>query len=521
MQAISPESRRPRVLLEPPVRIRMLFSLALAACVAACNVGPNYTAPVVAIDESTANAPDTSWASAENWWAAFNDPQLKMLITAAEDHNLDLALAQTRIREARAQRAAAFGAGVPTANVGGQYDHQRFSQNAAPFNAFDMPNFPWEFNLYQIGFDASWEVDVFGGTRRGVEAANANLQATEKTIVAAIRVSLLGEAGAQLHRAGAAFRSAAMIAEKTSSKAQQQTVALTTDRLNKGVGNELDVSRATAQVAETAAQLPTYERQELQELYRLTVLTNLPLQDLEPLRLVGAGAGAPRPPGIPACRCDHAASRRPDIRRAERLQVAAATALDGVAEADLNPRFSLTGFFDLQSASIEDLFAWRSRAFSIGPTITWPIVEAGRLRAVVAARTAQTDAAVIMYEQTVRNAIAEVRDQSITLSTERERLISLDHCGAVAAHLRSVDLANQTYAQGLTDFLTVLDAQRQLYQAQDEQSQSRTRITESWIALYKSLGGGWEIPSPHFRQPHRPPQNSDPMLFPRRILPCE
>jgi outer membrane protein TolC len=181
--------------------------------------------------------------------------------------------------------------------------------------------------------------------------------------------------------------------------------------------------------------------------------------------------------------------RRPDIRRAER-QLAAATARIGQAQADLYPKFSLTGFFNLQSASIDDLVAWRSHAFSIGPAISWPIFEAGRLHAAVAVRNAQQEQALTTYEQSVQNAVQEVRDQLIAFTTERQRHASLTQ--AVTADRDAADLAGKLYAQGLTDFLTVLDAERQLNQAENALAQSDTQIDTALIALYKALGGGWE-----------------------------
>ena len=219
-------------------------------------------------------------------------------------------------------------------------------------------------------------------------------------------------------------------------------------------------------------------------LHRLAVLTHQPLEKLEHLRTQTPIPTLPESVdvGIPA----ELLRRRPDIRRAER-QLAAATAQAGVAEADLYPKFSLTGFFNLQSASASDLLAWRSRAFSIGPTVTWPILESGRLHAVIAVRNAQEEQALVTYERAVEDAIQEVRDQLVTLSTERQRRASLAE--EVKADQDAVDLAGKLYAQGLTDFLTVLDAQRQLDQAQNALARSDTDADSSLIALYKARSG--------------------------------
>jgi outer membrane protein, multidrug efflux system len=185
--------------------------------------------------------------------------------------------------------------------------------------------------------------------------------------------------------------------------------------------------------------------------------------------------------------------RRPDIRRAER-ELAAATARVGVAEADLYPKLSLTGAFSLQSASIEDLWNWRSRMFSLGPTISWPIFEAGRLHAVIAVRNSQQQQALVAYEQSVQGAIQEVRDQMVTFATERQRQEALAQ--TVTSDRDALDLANKLYAQGLTDFLTVLDAQRQVDQAENALGRSEAIVDESLIGLYKALGGGWQNEAP-------------------------
>jgi NodT family efflux transporter outer membrane factor (OMF) lipoprotein len=469
-----------------PRRSPVLPALAAAAWLAGCTVGPDYRPPDLRVEGSY--GPAAAAPRADAWWAALNDPALDGLVAAAAENNLDLRLARARVREARAQRAVVYGAAEPTLDVGGKYEHDRFSQNAAPFNAFGAPGFPWEYNLYQLGFDASWEVDVFGGTRRAAEAANAAVQAGEEDRLSVL-VTLLGEvARTYVELRGA--QDQRQIA-RHNLDVQQETLALTRDRFAKGVGNQLDVSRAAAQVADTAAALPLFDRREWQALHRLAVLTNQPLDRLLALRTPAPVPAAPEAVmvGVPA----DLLRRRPDVRRSER-QLAAATARIGVAEAALYPKFSLTGVFNLQSASVEDLLDWRSRAFSIGPAVSWPIFQAGRLRAAVAVRTAQQEEALVTYEQTVQRAIEEVRDELVTLNTERTRRGALAQ--SVAADQDALDLARQLYTQGLADFLTVLDAQRQLFQAQDALAQSDTRVTTAVIALYKALGGGWETPVP-------------------------
>ena len=457
-----------------------------AAGLAACTVGPTYHAPDLNVENSY--APTEAQTVPTAWWTTLHDATLGGLLSAAAAGNLNLQQAEARIREARAQRAVVLGQDLPNLNGDLGYNRTRYSQNAAPFNAFNVPGFPWEFNQYQMGFDASWEIDIFGGNRRAVEAASANVDATVEDR-RSVLVSLLGEVGRNYVDLRG-YQQEHIFAQHNLD-VQNQTLALTRDRERNGVGNHLDVARAEAQVANTAAAIPVFEREEWQAIHRLCVLTNQPLDKLLYLRQTGPIPSAPDAvsAGIPA----ELLRRRPDIRAAER-RLAGATARIGQAEAQLYPKLSLTGFFDLQSASIDDLWSWRSRAFSIGPAVTFPIFEAGRLRAAVRVTNAQQEQAFVSYEQSVQGAIQEVRDALITFGTERSRRASLAQ--AVSADEQAVDLSNQLYGQGLIDFLAVLDAQRQLYSAQDELAQSDMQLAASMIALYKALGGGWETPPP-------------------------
>ncbi len=464
----------------------VMLVFAAPLLVAACTVGPNYQAPKLALEGAYDPAGTETPAGTEAdpaWWRVLKDKQLDDLIAAATEGNLNLQQARARILEARAQRAVVAGAEGPALNADADYARTRFSQNAAPYNAFQVPGFPWEFNTYQAGFDAHWEIDLFGGTRRAVEAATASVQAAAEGR-RAVLVSLQAEV-ARNYVELRGYQRQRTLAQRNLDL-QNQTLALTRDRVKNGVGSELDVARAAALVAATAAEVPLYDRGEWQALHRLAVLTNQPLEKLADLHKEAPIPAAPEAVlvGVPA----ELLRRRPDIRRAER-ELAAATARVGVAEAELYPKLSLTGFFNLQSASIDDLWSWRSRAFSIGPAISWPIFESGRLHAVIAVRGAQQEQALLAYEQAVQGAIAEVRDQMVSFATERRRHGSLEQ--AVAADRDALDLATKLYTQGLTDFLTVLDAERQLDQAENALARSEAQLDESLIGLYKALGGGW------------------------------
>ncbi len=471
---------------------RMTLSAAAmaAGALCACTVGNNYQQPQLRMDATygpaaTQAASQAATQSATTaWWKSLNDPLLDQLVERAAAANLDLVQAAARIRGVRAQRAVTAGGELPTLNADGGYTHQRYSQNAAPFNAFDTPGFPWEFNLYQLGFDASWELDFFGGTRRAVEAANADVAAGIED-QRAVLVSVTAET-ARTYVELRGYQHEASLARENLAL-QRESLEITREQMKNGVGTQLDVSRAQAQVAATEAAIPLLQRNAWQAIHRLALLLNEPIESLAVLE-----SERPIPVAPPAVAVGVPAEllrRRPDIRRAER-RLAAASARTGQAQAALYPRFSLTGLFNLQSANIEDLFKWRSRALSLGPSVEWPIFDAGALRAAVRVRSAGQEEALAAYEQTVRQAVTEVQDGLVAFTTERQRRGYL--ADAVAADRVAFDLAQQLYRQGLTDFLTVLDAERALYNAQDALARSDTDQATALIGLYKALGGGWD-----------------------------
>jgi multidrug efflux system outer membrane protein len=273
-------------------------------------------------------------------------------------------------------------------------------------------------------------------------------------------------------------------------KAQQETLDLTQVRFQAGLASDLDVAQAEAQVNTTAAQIPVLESSLKQAAYRLDVLLGLqpgglwtelsndaPIPALPPEVLVGLPSDLLR--------------RRPDIRRAER-QLAAATAEIGVATADLFPKFSLTGAFGLQSISASDWFTGHSRAWSIGPTIAWPLFDAGKIRANIEVRNAQQEQALRQYEKAILTALEDVENSLVNYAQEQVRYRSLGE--AVAANRRAVQTATELYNQGLVDFLNVLETQRSLYSSESDLAQSKAAMTSNLVSLYKALGGGWETP---------------------------
>ena len=340
-------------------------------------------------------------------------------------------------------------------------------------------------NSFTTGFDAAWEVDIFGGTRRRVEAAEANIDAAvedRRTVL----VTLLGDV-AKNYIDLRGFQRRLAVAQATL-RAQQETARLTKIRFDAGLANDLDAAQAEGLSQQTAAQIPALESALKQTVYRLELLLgrqpgalaneltlDAPIPALPPTAHVGLPAELLR--------------RRPDIRRAER-QLAAASAEVGAATADLYPKFSLTGAFGLQSVSASDWFTGRSRFWSIGPTISWPIFDAGKIRANIEVRNAQQEQALRNYEKSVLTALGDVESALVNYAKEQSRYRSL--LDATVANRRAVELANDLYRQGLVAFLNVLDAERTLYVTENDLAQSEANMASNLVVLYKALGGGWD-----------------------------
>lgn len=460
-----------------------------------CTVGPNYQRPDLSIPptwkEARESGVDTRSAELAQWWTAFNDPLLNSLVERAVRSNLDVRLAEARIREARALQAVTAAGAWPTIDVSGSYTRSRISKNALSLPSptggapSAVPGGDLEHDLFKTGFDASWEIDLFGGVRRSVEAAEANVDASVEDRRDAL-VTLLGDvANDYIDLRGFQRRLAVAHA---SLKSQEEILDLTRVRFRAGLANDLEVAQAEAQVATTAAQIPTLESSLRRAAYRLDVLLGL-----EPGALsaeLSSEAPIPAlPPEVLVGLPSELLRRRPDIRRAER-QLAAATAQIGAATADLFPKFLLTGSGGLQSFSASDWFTSGSRFWSVGPTVRWPIFDAGRIRANVEVRNAQQEQALRRYEKTVLTALQEVESSLVNYSKEQARYRSLVE--AVTANRRAVEMANELYLRGLGDFLNVLDAQRSLLLAESDQARSEATMASNLVSLYKALGGGWK-----------------------------
>ncbi|HTX20313.1 MAG TPA: efflux transporter outer membrane subunit [Candidatus Aquilonibacter sp.] len=473
------------------MKLNHLSLVALLAVVAAgCAVGPNYQRPAVSApthwSEPLTGGETNAPASLTAWWKNFHDAELDSLIDRAVQSNLDLQIAQARVREARAEYTVKIADFLPTVDGSGSYARTETSHHQPVLGSLSIPsNVPFDNDVYQAGFDASWELDVFGGKRRAAEAAKAQVQASEYGRRATL-VTLLGEVARNYVDVRGCQRRLAIANENIA--AQEKALAITRDRYTNGLTSDLDVQQAATLLATTRAEIPTLNTLLQASIHRLGVLLGQSPGALQAeLTRVAPIPGAP--PVVPVGLPSDLLLRRPDVQQAER-QLAAATADIGVAKADLFPKFYLTGVAGFESISAGDWFSAGSRFWSAGPTVQWWIFDAGRIRANIRVQNARQEQALAVYEKTVLTAFEDVENGLVAYANEQTRRRSLED--AVASSRKSLELADKLYANGLTDFLNVLDAERSLYQAQDALVQSDHTVSTDVVALYKSLGGGWE-----------------------------
>ena len=464
--------------------LQLLAFAMLAALTGCAAVGPTYQEPRPDLPEKWSEMRDNTAsmpaATLNSWWKLFHDPLLDLLVHRAQTANLDLRLADSRLREARAARQLAGAARMPTVGSSPSYSKVRSYENTSSGDV--------KTDLYQVGFDASWEIDIFGGVRRAVEEADATVAVSEEDR-RDVLVTLLGEVARNyLELRGSQQRLA--IAGKNIT-IQQETLAFVEKRTELGLSGGLELEQAKSQLYLTKSQMSSIEIAVRQTMHRLALLIGEQPQSLYS-ELSQEQMLPAVPPELPAVMPSELLRRRPDIRRAER-QIAAATAGVGVATAELFPSFSLGLLGGLESRSLSDLITSGSRFWSFGPTVKWSLFDGGRARAGIEIRNAQLDRAEIGYEKTILTALGEVEDSLVALSLEKANKQNLD--AAVAAAERAVSLARAQYQLGLVDFLNVLQAEASLRQSEDQQVQSEQRLATGMVSLFKALGGGWELPA--------------------------
>lgn len=459
------------------------LSLLPVLLLSACAVGPNYVSP----DGTTqsrfrsnasgmlAEPPDEEALQA--WWRRFGDSKLNSLIDQTIANNLDVKSAIASIKAARAQRNVTRFDFAPVVTSSSSYTNSRSA-------GFNLPGgFARDLETFDTGFDATWELDLFGRVRRNVEAASADLGAAE-----AGRDDLLVSVTAETARTYLELRGLQnqLNVARRNSENQKATVDLTNKLLEGGRGTDLDTSRAKAQLSTTLATIPPLEGSIAKAYHRLGVLTG---QTPDALR--GTLKLAPLPSTLPGIRIGDPATllrRRPDIRAAER-QLAAATARIGVATADLFPRVTVNGSIGLTAGTWNGLSQNGADNFSFGPNISWAFLDSPRRLQLVKAAGARTEGRLATYQQTVLLALEDVENSVTDYGREQVRRNHLSD--AVQNSAKAADLARQRFNQGAAGFLEVLDAERVLLQAEAALAESQTRTATNLIAVFKALGGGW------------------------------
>jgi multidrug efflux system outer membrane protein len=473
--------------------LRRILLLMIPTVAGGCVVGPDYHRPALDVSGNWSEAPENSTSSQPaqaQWWLSFNDAELNSLIERAVQGNLDIQGAEARIRAARANLGIASASRWPTVNATGSYTRGRESENVPGTtstsvgrqSALDATKAE---TLFHVGFDARWELDLFGGIRRSTELADANYQGSLHDRSGVI-LSLLAEVTRNYIFLRASQQELAIA--HASLLAQQDSLHLIKARYQSGMATDLDVTSAESQVDTIASRIPALENAYEQALHRLGILLGLApgalSEELRPPGSIPAGPSS-LPPGMPS----DLLRQRPDILRAER-QLAATTARIGVATADLYPKFSLLGALGLESRSANDFFDGSSKLWSIGPSITWPIFQRGRIVANIEVRNAEQQEALINYRKTILVAYEEVENAIASFQNEGEYRRAISK--AVDSDERAVALATSLYKSGLTDFRNVLIAQQTLFRSRIDLARSDATVATALVALHKALGGGIE-----------------------------
>jgi NodT family efflux transporter outer membrane factor (OMF) lipoprotein len=461
----------------------------------ACTVGPDYTPPKPDVPanwtEHAATPAEIARTNQElrQWWSCFGDATLDRLVDQALQNNYDLKIASQRLIGARAARVIAKSADEPQINAGA---------TAADLQASNTVAFPpvfWEksnYAFYQVGFDATWEIDVFGRTRRAVQAAEADYDATIEAR-RAILVSLLAELATD-YASLRASQERLSIANRNVSSARQ-SLNLTQQGFGRGLDNDLAVAQAEAQLQTVLSAQPPLRASIARMTHAISVLLGqVPGGALEQ-ELAGSEGKIPRAPHLPVTLPSEVIANRPDVRRSER-QFAAATARIGVAVADMYPHFTIPLSLTPETSTISEFFRLSSLAWHVGLSATQPISTGGRLSARVRQAKEEAEEARLAYQQTVLRAFQNVEDGLVNYTTEAQRDVTLK--AAADASELAFQRSSRLYQAGLTDFLHVLVDERAAFAAEDMATQSELESVSDAIALYKALGAGWQGVYPEY-----------------------
>ena len=467
-----------------------VFVFLLPFCAGCTAVGPDYKPVEVKMpaelpsvegaEGSTKQVADPEMLA--QWWTTLGDPVLSNLIDRAVSDNKDLKIALTRIRQSRATLGVAGKQLEPTVTGAAQYSR---SQSGMPTSEDPDPApFSTGTDYFNAGFDASWEIDVFGKIRRGIEAATAELEASEEGYHGVL-VSLVSETASNYVRLRTLQQQLEIVYRNL--ELQERVLGILEDQEAAGLIGSLRVQQSRYNIESVRARIPEYKISIEETLNTLAILLGeLPGTLHEELSTPGP---IPVPAveiaiGIPA----DILRRRPDIRNAERM-LAAQTARVGVATADLYPVFRLSGFLGMTATSTDAFFSDNSPTASITPFVSVPVFNRGEIRDQIEIQSAIQERYLIEYETTVLDAIKEVRDAIIAYGEEHKRFQILDR-GADQAR-SALETVSEQYDSGLVNFLDVLDAQRALLLFEENRVGSRGNVTQDLIRLYKALGGGW------------------------------
>jgi NodT family efflux transporter outer membrane factor (OMF) lipoprotein len=483
----------------------MKYALFLVLFVGGCTVGPDYRQPDMPMPsgysapgqiQAPLSMPVAESVDLSQWWTQFHDNELESLIARALAQNPDLLTAQSRVREARGQEIIAGAAGLPQVNAmantiqahsgsnplsslsGGQSSSGASSGGAPQQRGTNI-------HLYSAGFDATWEVDVFGGVRRSVEAAAAGTEAAQWQVRDG-EVTLTAEIAADYVQLRADQARLAILAAQE--KSQQDTLDLVSARARVGFVTELDVNQQQQLLASTRAQRPPLVADIFAMRHAIAVLMGQQPGTLDSA-LDASQPVPPIPPRLPVGLPSELLRARPDIRMAER-KLAQATAEIGVATTDLYPKFNLLAAITSTSTGIGGLFNSSSITEAGLGGISWPIFHGGQIHANIRAKEEEEKQAYYAYQKAVLGGVQNAEDALVRYQTEQQRFLALDGGARTAA--QSTALALQQYRRGLVTYTSVLQAQTTQLTAEDNLAQSRAALTSGLVSLYKALGGGWK-----------------------------
>lgn len=491
--------RKPPMPNRSPLFRRSAAVALIAAGLAGCAVGPDYHTPKIGVPDHYAAvgpsapaqglAPPAPPIALANWWQTLGDPELNALIDRAVKANPNVLIALDRLQAARTFEAGLTGVALPAADASAAYgkgtgDDLTRSRTSPDLLSADNPHGVTHINAIG-GFDAFWEIDVFGKFRREIEQAHYNAQAAAAARDAVLVSVIADVARAYIDLRGLQVRAAVLHA---AIDVLQQSERIVTIRYQRGITNELDVTLADRELASFQAQVAPVDAQVLAAEYTIATLLGAFPEDL--VKELSTKASIPTTPmsvqtGLPL----ELLRRRPDIAEAER-ELAAANAGIGVATADLFPQFIVSGALGFQAADLGTSSASNTHIWSAGPGAVWPLLDFGVLDAQVQVATYQTRALLVSYKALIQTAVQQVDTAVAALSAEQLGLKSLGD--ALVASQRAVTLANQRYDRGLTDFLNVVDAEREEYSIEEQYVDTQTAVADQFVELYRDLGGGWQ-----------------------------